>query len=105
MSFAETALASGLGAAVGAWAAFRFNWHVETRKKRNAEILAGHVALALFRSKLLYADMVDKAWKAGQQDRDACALDYLQGSGRLPPSELHHPTPRGAWRSNASTPC
>jgi hypothetical protein len=66
MTFAETALAAGLGSAFGAWFAFRFNLLVEKRRRRTDEILAGHVAVGLLSAKLLYIDMVEEAWRAGE---------------------------------------
>ena len=62
----ETAIASAFGSAAGAAAAFTFNLRIESTKRRTNNIIAGHVALAILRSKLLYVQIIAKAWQTGQ---------------------------------------
>jgi hypothetical protein len=64
----DTALASGLGAASGAAAAFLFNLMIERIKETDKRKLAGHVALAMLSTKLADLDRIVSHWRKAHED-------------------------------------
>src|SRR4051812_16551059 len=63
-SFLQTAI----GAFVGAASAFAFNLAIERTRQKRDDKMAGHVALATLRTKLLYVLMVERAWSESHID-------------------------------------
>jgi hypothetical protein len=88
VTFWDTALASGLGALFGALGAFGFNLGIESLKRRQANIVAGNVAMSLLRSKLTYVEIVAKHWRDEHNKKTAGPFWWQYGATTPFPQEM-----------------